>query len=100
MVTKVEIYQVRNDIKEYSDISFMSYGYVSKVVPNIKKGLKSYYEKKYEFEEDFGTRTDEEIIALIIYRFKWERPEDFKGRPLSTSDLVILNDEAIYAVRQ
>ena len=34
MVTKVEIYQVCNDIEERHDISFMNYGYVSKVVIN------------------------------------------------------------------
>ena len=98
MVTKVEIYQVRDDIEERHDFSFMSYGYASKVVPNFKKVWKSYYEKKYEFEEDFGTHTDEEILEMMLYKFKWERPEDFKGRPLSLSDIIILNDEAIYAV--
>ena len=96
MVTKVEIYQVCNDIEERHDISFMNYGYVSKVVPNLKKDLKSYYEKKYEFEEDFGTHTNEEILEMMFYKFNMERPEDFKGHSLSTSDIIILNDDAMW----
>ena len=65
-------------------------------VPNLKKDLKSYYEKKYEFEEDFGTHTNEEILEMMFYKFNMERPEDFKGHSLSTSDIIILNDDAMW----
>ena len=96
MMIKVEIYQVRNDIKESRDISYMSYSYVSRIIPNLKKDLKNYYEKKYEYENDFDNHTNEEILEILYYKFNMERPEDFKGHSMSTSDIVILNDENMY----
>jgi hypothetical protein len=67
MTTKVEIYQVRNDIDERHDISFMDYSYVTKVIPNLKRDLKNYYEKVYEYEEDFENHTDESTHFKAMY---------------------------------
>lgn len=45
MTTKVEIYHVRKDIDERHDISFMNYSYVKKVIPNLKKTLRTIMKK-------------------------------------------------------
>ena len=96
MTTKVEIYQVRNDIDERHDISFMNYSYVTRVIPNLKRDLKNYYKKVYEYEEDFKNRTDEEILESIYVKFNTARPSDFRAHSMSTSDIVILDDSRMW----
>ncbi len=95
-MTKVEIYHVREDIDERHDLSFMNYSYVIKVVPDLKRDLKQYYEKKYEYEEDFGNHTDEEILEQLFYKFNMQRPTDYKAHSMSTSDIVILDDSRMW----
>ena len=96
MTTKVEIYQVRKDIDERHDISFMNYSYIKKVIPNLKRDLKNYYEKVYEYEEDFGSHTDEEILESMFIKFNVNRPEDYRAQSMSTSDIVILDDSRMW----
>ena len=97
---KIEIYQVRNDISEKHDISFMNYAYVTKEIQvhghTIKRNLKQYYEKKYEFEKDYSNHTNEEILDELFYTFNMERPDDFKGHSMSTSAMVVFDDEKMY----
>lgn len=95
-MTKVEIYQIRKDIDERLDILFMNYAFVTKKVDNLKVNLKSYYEKRYEYEDDFGNLNEHQILNELFYKFNMNRPEDFKGHSLSMSDIVILNDTNIY----
>ena len=43
MTIKVELYQVRDDIDERHDISFMNYEYVSKKIPDLKRNFNLQY---------------------------------------------------------
>lgn len=96
MKTKVEIYQVRRDIDERHNISFMWYAYTLKVIPDFKQNFRKYYDKKYEYEDDFKGHTKNEILDQLFYKFNMNCPEDFKGHSLSVSDIVILDDSNIY----
>lgn len=96
MMTKVSIYQVRTDISERHDISFMSFDYVLHTIPNLKHDLKSYYDKIYEYEADLGNKSDESALDEIFIKFNTARPSDFKGHSMSTSDIVVFDDTRMW----
>ncbi len=96
MTIKVELYQVRDDIDERHDISFMNYEYVSKKIPDLKRNFKTYYKKTYEFEDTVEDTSDDNILEDLFTKFNIDRPEDFKGHSMSVSDIVILDDDRMY----
>ena len=95
---KIAIYQVRMDIDERHDISYMSYKEATKVISEdaLKSNLNKYYEKKYEFEKDYNNLSSNEILEDLFFIFNMARPEDFKGHSLSTSDIVVLDGKSTY----
>ena len=92
----VEIYQARTNINESRDILFMDYKDVIKKFSNLKNTYTKYYEKKYEYSEDYMDLTDREILGIIFEKFNLDCPDDFIGRSLSVSDIVTLNDKLYF----
>ena len=92
MLVTVEIWQVKRDIDERHDISFMRYDFIKKQIPNLKTEYKKYYDKVYEYTEDVNVK-DEIYLEQVFEKFNLDRPDDFKGHSLSVSDIVKLNDK-------
>ena len=81
-----EIWQVAEDkIREFG---FCRLNYIIK---NYGKVEKSNYVKVYE-----GEVYSANPLEKIYEKFNCEIPEDFKGRSLSMSDVVVLNNKAFY----
>lgn len=108
---KVIIYQVRRDIDERRDLSFMDYRSVCRNIKqynnieeddefNFKDYINDYYEVVYEYEEDSALNNEDILDTVIWPKFnrgtKPDTPEDFKGHSLSTSDIVSLNGKLYY----
>lgn len=108
---KVKIYQVRKDIDEKRDLSFMDYKLACKFIKKLnnindedefvfKDYMNNYYEVIYEYEEN-TTLSNEELLDTVIWP-KFNRgtspktPDDFKGHSLSTSDIVELDGKLYY----
>lgn len=84
---KVKIYQIR-DI-ENTSYAFRSYGFAK------MHGL-----SMNDYEEVYQTTTSRKDVfdALedIFAKFNLNRPDDFKGRSLSVSDIVAIEDQLYY----
>lgn len=108
---KVNIYQIRKDIDERRDLSFLDYNSVCKQIKrfnnisdedefNFRSYLDNYYEKIYEYDEDTKLSNEELLDTIIWPKFnrgtKPDTPEDFKGHSLSTSDIVSLDGKLYY----
>lgn len=108
---RVKIYQVRNDIDEKRDLSFMDYRLACKFIKKLnnisdndefvfRDYLSQYYETVYDYEET-ENMTNEELLDTVIWP-KFNRgtspktPDDFKGHSLSTSDIVDLDGKLYY----
>lgn len=108
---KVKIYQVRDDINDRGDLSFLGYRRSCEIIKRneglsdndefrFKDYLKSYYKMVYEYDEETNI-PDEELLELIIFP-KFNRgsgmkvPADFKGHSLSVSDIVEIEDKLYY----
>lgn len=92
MLVTVEIWQVKRDIDERHDISFMRYDFIKKRIPTIKTDYKNYYNKVYEYTENVNVK-DEIYLEQVFEKFNLDHPDDFKGHSLSVSDIVKLNDK-------
>lgn len=95
MFVAVEIWQVKRNIDERHDISFMRYDYVKKRIPDLAKTYKDYYEKVYEYGEEIDV-PEKVYLEQVFTDFNINRPDDFKGHSLSVSDLVKLNDNLYF----
>lgn len=95
MRVKIEVWQLDDNNKEINNCIFRSYDDVKKKLPNLKTNYKKYYKKVYEKE---GLSGDIPILILeaLFEELNIDIPEDYKGRSLSVSDIVVLNDNAYY----
>lgn len=97
MTRFIEIYQIRDDINDKRDLSFMNYASITKLIGNIKRQLTNYYTKIYELEyESKDSVTDDTILSELFYKFNMERPEDFRGHSMSVSDIVAIDDKLYF----
>jgi len=93
---KYKIYQLSNlQDKEQCKVAFKDWSDVK------SKFNKDYYEEVYSgsLESDLDVNVDEctaEILELIYSKFNANKPKDYKGRSLSTSDLVEINSKTYY----
>ena len=87
---KFEILQVKKDL--IAKYGFDSYEWA------MKKGFDiNHYEKVYEGEINVDELTDEmEICEILFQKFNINRPDDFTGHSLSTSDIVVVNGRQYY----
>lgn len=70
---------------EHTDYAFRGY--------NENKFNIEDYEERYTLEsESMDNMTDEERLEIVFNIFNMRIPEDFRGHPLSVSDLVWIND--------
>lgn len=108
---KVKIYQVRRDIDERRDLSFMDYRLACSFIKKLNRVsddaefrfrdyLKDYFEVVYEYEEDTNMPNEDLLDTVIWPKFNRgtapETPSDFKGHSLSTSDIVELDGKLYY----
>lgn len=100
MSRNVKIYQVRRDLEDDTrrDISFMSYDWVTKKVPDLfTNKFNDFYEVVYEFEdtEDLEKQGVAYLDGVLWSRFNFREdnppPADYRGHSLSTSDVVALD---------
>lgn len=85
--TSFGIYQVK-DGKEYKDIRF------SPLIQLEKDGaavLKDNYNLVYTASVSEEQIKDPDFLESLFYKFNMERPDDYAGRSLSVSDVVVLN---------
>ncbi len=81
------IYQIRRDIPEAKDYSFMSMSYLEEhgITP-----LREHYSLVYT-----GRLENEVTLEDLFEQFNVNRPEDFTGHSLSVSDIVVLQQDAV-----
>ena len=60
---------------------------------NLEKDYSTVYEGELEVEDETDTVG---ILEKLFYIFNMKHPEDFKGHSLSTSDIIILNDDSMW----
>ena len=82
---EIRIYQIREDIEDRRDISFMPYDVVSSIGIRI---CVSIYDLVYESTIREGATLDD-----IFEIFNIDRPADFKGHSLSVSDVIAVREE-------
>lgn len=85
---KYEILQLKR--KHIGDYGFNSYGWAVKHGLNIE-----HYDKVYEGEIQDGF-SDMAVCEMLFEKFNIDRPEDFEGHSLTTSDIVILDGRKYY----
>lgn len=88
---KYEIYQTNN-----RDYSFMSYEFAESVGFDFND-----YNKVYEGKDEYPKGIDERYIEAFLLdkiyeKFNLKHPRGYKGRSLSVSDIVILNNKKYY----
>ncbi|MBR5342256.1 MAG: hypothetical protein IK151_10100 [Erysipelotrichaceae bacterium] len=79
-----EIYQIKNDLPDRRDISFISIGELEQIGKEVDRNN---YDEVYTGEYH-GERLDE-----IYEIFNVRHPADFKGHSLSVSDVVVIHDK-------
>ena len=92
MEYKYEIYQL-NDSDEATAMRFISYGY------NMEKGRiprKDLYNLVYSGTGRDLDMNNYHILETIYHKFNVNKPMDFRGHSLSTSDVVVLNGKPFY----
>ena len=77
-------------ITKINDYRFMDYDFAMKNGFNLND-----YETTYEGEIE-SDKTPTAILEDLFYVFNMERPEDFRGHSLSTSDVVELDGVNYY----
>ena len=91
-VQTYEIYQVKFS-EDTRYICFMPYEFITKNggKPDFANYDKVYEGNAAEFNGELGER-----LEAIYQKFNLDHPEDYKGRSLSVSDVVVLEDKAYY----
>ena len=86
---KAEIYQLRDDIEQRHDKMFASLKEV-----NAIGGVKA---NDYDFiyETDASGETTTDVLESVYERFNLFHPADYRGRSLSMSDIVVLNENGV-----
>ena len=90
-----EIYQLKNG-EENRGIRFVS---LTELAEQGKRPDFSKYEKTYESDISKMSIRGETVgskLEAIFVKFNLDRPDDFKGRSLSVSDVVVMNNKAYY----
>lgn len=89
---KYEIWQADTDTTKGRYIAFTSYEFASRsnMVPT-----RDCYNKVYESEVSSDGK-DYDILEHLFAKFNLDRPDDFYGRSLSVSDVIILDGQAYY----
>lgn len=92
---KIEIYQTKHDLPDEEEFSFMDYDFASRKIKDFARNWRKYYNFVYNYELD-GKQSDAVILEECFERFNINRPDDYKGRSLSVSDIVIIDDTPYY----
>lgn len=82
-----EIYQVKHGA-EHRDLLFANMSLIEKLKLNIEQ---SHYDKVYSGSTDAKASADEVLESLFI-KFNLHFPSDYRGRSMSVSDVVVLNE--------
>ena len=90
MIMTIEIYQIEAK-DENRDIIFNDYENVKKYIPNLYENFKNRYKKVFTDCREQEDKTDMEILEDLFYEFNMEHPENYKGKSLSVSDIVVLS---------
>lgn len=92
----IKIYQTKHDLDDKIDISFMGYEFAKRKIPDLDRTFEKYYNLVYETVMEYNNLPDMTILEDLFRIFNIERPDDYKGRSMSTSDIVILDDKVYY----
>ena len=86
MMRHITIYQIE-------DIANVDYAYRS-----FDKNKFNFndYKKVYEFDMDCTDMLYTEILEECFYIFNMKHPKDYRGRSLSMSDIVFIDDKGYY----
>lgn len=95
MNTTISLYQVRRDLDNYGDLYNNNLAYVQRFI-NFKKDLNKYYEKTYEFTQNTDGIGIDELLDNIYNMFTMNLPDDFRGRRMDISDVVIIDDKLFF----
>lgn len=82
-----EIYQVKRGA-EHRDLLFTNMSLIEKLKLNIEQ---SHYDKVYSGSTDNKTSANEVLESLFV-KFNLHFPSDYRGRSMSVSDVVVLNE--------
>lgn len=90
---KYSIFQIKFPSNECEEKIYLKYAFNS--LDRIDNVDLNRYKKVYEGNLEM-TGPDIEILEKLFTMFNINHPEDFKGRSMSTSDIVLLNDQYYY----
>lgn len=89
MVTNIKVFKLRPDNDATLDLLHSDFEDVQRIIGNFNKHLKEYYVQYYEFENDFGNKSDDDILAKCVTLLN--NSPDVK-KPLEYTDIIVLND--------
>ena len=95
MTTRIELFKLRPDNDVTISLKNSDFEDVQNIIGNFKKNLKEFYVQYYEYENDFGDKSIDDILTKCINLFKNDRPSDLK-KPLEYSDIIIINEDQLY----
>ena len=91
---KYSIFQIKFPSNEGEEKIYLKYAFNS--LDRIDNVDLNRYEKVYDGNLETTTDDDIEILEELFTMFNINHPEDFKGRSMSTSDIVLLNNQYYY----
>ena len=93
---KYTIFQIKNPTNSREEEMFMKYAF--RGLDRIDNVDLNRYEKVYEGNIEM-TGSDFKILEELFTMFNINRPKDYNGRSMSTSDIVLLNNNYYYCDR-
>lgn len=92
---KFRIYQLPM-LEDLKRLMFSGYEIVCKIVSDFPNNWEGLYDKVYEAEYTGSETETNDILEDLFTIFNISKPEDFKGRSLSVSDIVVVDGVPYY----